>query len=109
MACWLPRQGWSTTSVTSAFLIMAIDTGGPLCIVKSVRINMVHAFGIPAGPRRSKYRAFRYFSLGIACRRQLRDLKGTDLPAIKRRIILRIANDTVPKHRHPSTRASAMG
>src|SRR5262249_50331856 len=121
MACGHRLWDGRSTSVASAFLVMAIDAGEPVCIVKSVRINMVHAFGIPAGPRWLQDRAFRYFALGIARCGQLYDFKGTHLLAIKWCIILGIANDTLarlcrrravkpfPKHCHSSTRTRAMG
>src|SRR5215470_1586569 len=109
MACWHRLWDGSPISVASAFLVMAIDASEPVCIVKSVRINMVHALGIPAGPRWLQDRAFRYFALGIVCCGQLYDFKGTHLLAIKWCIVLGIANNTVSKHGHPPTRTRAMG
>src|SRR4249919_3153525 len=73
-----------------------------------MRVNVVHAFGVPASPRGLEHRAFWHFALGITCGCQRHDLKGTDLLAIKRSIILRVAYDAVAKHCHPSTRAGAM-
>src|SRR5262245_2992145 len=87
---------------------MTIYTGKPVCVIEAMRVNMVHAFGVPANPRGLEHRAFWHFALGILCGGQGRDLKGTDLPTIKRGIILSIAYDAVAKHRHPSTRAGAM-
>src|SRR5262245_47264642 len=87
---------------------MAIDANQPVRVIEAMRVDMVHAFGVPAGPRRLEHRAFWYFALGILCGGQCRDLKGADLPTIKWGIILSIAYDAVAKHRHPSTRAGAM-
>src|SRR5215831_19916514 len=87
---------------------MAINTGEPVCVIESMRVNVVHAFRVPAGARGLEHRAFWHFALGITCGRQRRDLKGTHLLAIKRGIILGVAYEAVAKHRHPSTRAGAM-
>ena len=87
---------------------MAINTGEPVRVIEAMRVNVVHAFGVPAGARGLEYRAFWYFALGIMCGSQSRDLKGADLPTIKRGIILSVAYDTVAKYRHPSTRAGAL-
>ena len=87
---------------------MAINTGEPVRVIEAMRVNVVHAFRVPASPRGLEHRAFWHFALGILCGGQCRDLKGADLPTIKRGIILSVAYDAVAKHRHPSTRAGAM-
>src|SRR5215471_17516465 len=87
---------------------MAIDAGQPVRVIEAMRVDMMHAFGVPAAPRRLEHRAFRHFALGILYGSQCRDLKGADLPTIKWGIILSIAYDAVTKRRHPSTRAGAM-
>src|SRR5262245_27269837 len=87
---------------------MAIHTGEPVRVIEAMRVNVVHAFRVPAGARGLEHRAFWHFALGITCGGQGHDLKGTDLLAIKRSIILSVAYDAVAKYRHPSTRAGAM-
>src|SRR5262245_57392947 len=69
---------------------------------------MVHTFGIPASASGLKHRAFSHFTLDIAGRGQCRDLKGTDLLAVKRRIVLGVADNAIAKHRHPSPWTGAM-
>src|SRR5262245_19905427 len=87
---------------------MAIDAGKPARVIESMRVNVVHTFRVPANPRGLEYRAFWHFALSITCGCQCRNLKGSDLLAVKRGIILSVAYDAVAKHRHPSTRAGAM-
>src|SRR5262245_32036986 len=87
---------------------MTIDTGEPVTSVQSVRIDMVHAFGIPASASGLEHRTFLHFTLDIAGRGQRRDLKSTDLLAIKRRIVLGVADNAITKHHHSSTWARAM-
>src|SRR4029434_9305227 len=87
---------------------MPINAGEPVRVIEAMRVNVVHAFRVPAGSRGLEHRAFWHFALGIRRGGQCRDLKGADLLAIKRGIILSVAYDAVAKHRHASTRALAL-